>query len=208
MMGRDTVLWLCLPPVLIAVAVMQVRGRSSFVHTFVALTLGAFAIVVLALTLFPFPTSGRYIAETRANGFGPLMSTVPLQTIRKAVANGSSTAALQVIGNALMLAPLAILLPMLRPGLARWRRIIPICFAVSCAIELVQLGVSLAMGIHYKSFDVDDILLNTVGGVVGFSVFLLGKRIVRIVRRATPHSAGGPVERLTDAARHSGDESR
>ncbi len=199
MIGHDTVLWLCLPPVLLAVAVIQVRGRSSFVHTFVALTLAAYAIVVLALTLFPLPTSGRYIADTRANGFGPLMNTVPLRTIRKAVASGSSTAALQVVGNALMLAPLAMLLPMLRPRLARWRRIIPICFAVSCAIELVQLSVSLAMGIHYKSFDVDDILLNTVGGVVGFGAFLLGRRIVRVVRRPTPHSDGGPVGRFSDA---------
>lgn len=47
MIGRDTVLWLCLPPVLLAVAAMQVRGRSSFVHIFVALTLGAYAIAVL-----------------------------------------------------------------------------------------------------------------------------------------------------------------
>ncbi len=127
------------------------------------------------------------------------MNTVPLRTIRKAVASGSSTAALQVVGNALMLAPSPSCYLCCGLDWQDGERIIPICFAVSCAIELVQLSVSLAMGIHYKSFDVDDILLNTVGGVVGFGAFLLGRRIVRVVRRPTPHSDGGPVGRFSDA---------
>ena len=204
MIGRDTVLWLCFP-VLFVVAVMQVRRRSSFVHTLAALTLGVYAVALVAVTLFPFPTQGHYIADMRALGYGPLVNVVPLRTIREALASGSSTAALQVVGNALMLAPLAILLPILRSGLARWRRIILICLAVSCAIELVQLSVSFAMGIDYKSFDVDDILLNTVGSIVGFGVFLMGRRIVRTIRVATSRGTGQPAEHRSDALKQSGD---
>lgn len=204
MIGRDTVLWLCLP-VLFVVAVMQVRRRSSFLRTLAALTLGVYVVALVAATLFPFPTQAHYITDMRAIGYGPLINVVPLRTVREALAIGSSTAVLQVVGNALMLSPFAILLPMLQSRLAKWGRTILICFAVSCAIELVQLSVSLAMGIDYKSFDLDDILLNTVGSVLGFGVFLLGRRIIRMIRPALPGDIVQPTEHRCDDMNQSGD---
>jgi glycopeptide antibiotics resistance protein len=47
-----------------------------------------------------------------------------------------------------------------------------ICFLVSVSIELLQLATS------YRSTDIDDVILNTLGGGVGFIIYLLIKTII------------------------------
>ena len=47
-----------------------------------------------------------------------------------------------------------------------------ICFLVSVCIELLQLATS------YRSTDIDDVILNTLGGSVGFIIYLLIKTII------------------------------
>ena len=47
-----------------------------------------------------------------------------------------------------------------------------ICFLVSVGIELLQLATS------YRSTDIDDVILNTLGGGAGFLIYQLIKVIV------------------------------
>ncbi len=70
--------------------------------------------------------------------------------------------------NVLMTIPFGILLPLV----VRWRYelLVAACLGVTLAIETGQLLGSLAAGWSWRAFDVDDILLNTVGGVVGLGV--------------------------------------
>jgi len=43
---------------------------------------------------------------------------------------------------------------------------------LSAAIELGQLAISLWLGYAYRSTDVDDVILNTIGAVLGFMAFV------------------------------------
>lgn len=43
---------------------------------------------------------------------------------------------------------------------------------LSAAIELGQLAISMWLGYAYRSTDVDDIILNTLGAVVGYTAFV------------------------------------
>jgi len=47
-----------------------------------------------------------------------------------------------------------------------------ICFLVSVGIEVLQLATS------YRSTDVDDVILNTLGGGAGFLIYQLFKSIM------------------------------
>ena len=81
----------------------------------------------------------------------------------------------QVLGNFVMLLPLGIYLPLLYRGLRKaysFFAILFICFLVSVAIELLQLATS------YRSTDIDDVILNTLGGGTGFIIYLLIKTIL------------------------------
>jgi glycopeptide antibiotics resistance protein len=72
---------------------------------------------------------------------------------------------LQVVGNFIMLLPIGIYFPVLYRSLRRFIPVVFAAFAVSLTIELLQLATK------YRSADVDDLLLNTAGAVVGFMIY-------------------------------------
>jgi glycopeptide antibiotics resistance protein len=75
----------------------------------------------------------------------------------------------QVIGNLVMLLPLGIYIPLLFPRLSGFFRVFIICLLVSVAIELMQLITSV------RSTDIDDVILNTSGAVVGYIIYKLAR---------------------------------
>ncbi len=66
--------------------------------------------------------------------------------------------------------PLGILLPILSTKLKESLLIIGITFSFSLAIEIMQLVTQLGV------FDVDDIILNTLGGYLGFRLLTVFKK--------------------------------
>jgi len=81
----------------------------------------------------------------------------------------------QILGNFVMLLPLGIYLPLIYKKLRRTYNffvVLLICFLVSVGIELLQLATS------YRSADIDDVILNTLGGGTGFLIYQLFKSIV------------------------------
>ncbi|MBP3460332.1 MAG: VanZ family protein [Lachnospiraceae bacterium] len=78
-----------------------------------------------------------------------------------------------LFGNILAFMPLGVLIPLAFHGMDRWWMVLLHSFWLSLCIELFQL-VS-----HFGAFDVDDILLNTMGGILGFCLFLLVRTIYR-----------------------------
>jgi glycopeptide antibiotics resistance protein len=68
-------------------------------------------------------------------------------------------------GNLLGFAPLGILLPLLFKRLRSFLPVVITIFAVSLSYELIQLCTGLGI------FDVDDLILNTSGGIIGFIIY-------------------------------------
>lgn len=82
-----------------------------------------------------------------------------------------------LFGNVLAFMPLGFLIPVSFPEIDRWWIILLHSFWLSLCIELFQL-VS-----HFGAFDVDDILLNTLGGLLGFFCFVVVRFIHRKVHK-------------------------
>lgn len=89
--------------------------------------------------------------------------------------------AANIAGNAALLAPLGLLLPLFWGYFGRAKRTILFGFGVSLSIELIQL---IAGGVT----SVDDLLLNTAGAAVGFA---LAKLLLRVCPRLAPKRQGG-----------------
>ena len=78
-----------------------------------------------------------------------------------------------LLGNVIGFVPLGILLPLLSRRLRAFPRTVFMVFLFSLGFELFQLFTMLGI------FDIDDLLLNTIGGAIGYIFFLiLGKLIV------------------------------
>ena len=91
----------------------------------------------------------------------------------------------QVIGNFVMLFPLGIYLPLLFIRLRRFSgffAVLLISFIVSVGIEVLQLATS------YRSTDIDDVILNTMGACFGFLIYQLLKIIV-LIKKKSPAKA-------------------
>jgi VanZ family protein len=86
--------------------------------------------------------------------------------------------------NVLMTVPFGVLLPLV----VRWRYevLVLACVAVTLVIETGQLLVSAAVGWAWRAFDVNDLLLNTVGGLLGLA---LTGAVLAVVRRPALPSA-------------------
>ena len=93
-------------------------------------------------------------------------NVVPLRTILLFLTGQPSwgAAARNILGNIIPFLPIGMLLPQILRRMS-WKRVLGVGIAFSLCIELLQLA--LRAGI----FDVDDILLNTLGVLLGYWVF-------------------------------------
>jgi glycopeptide antibiotics resistance protein len=151
------------------------RKQDNFLRTTVQASFFVYVFAVLQLT-------GYFILfkEISSHGWWDKMNhriesndkvnLVPFKTI-----DIYQTWGKQNLGNFVMLLPFGIYLPLLYQRLRRAHNFFVVlltCFSVSVGIELLQLATS------YRSADIDDVLLNTLGGGVGFLIYQLIKVIV------------------------------
>ena len=84
---------------------------------------------------------------------------------------------MNVIGNIVVFMPIGMFLPSL---FARCRNILfttVLSFEISLCVEVVQLVTKVG------SFDVDDLLLNTFGGICGYIIYMMYRGIKRLSTR-------------------------
>ena len=81
-----------------------------------------------------------------------------------------SIAVKNLLGNVLLFLPFGFLIPLLREKKTTVYYIILVCFCVSFCIEIFQT-VERFLGIGLRIADIDDILLNCLGGLTGFGIY-------------------------------------
>ena len=89
---------------------------------------------------------------------------------------GMTAFLLNVVGNVVAFMPCGFFLPIVSRRSKKWYNTIGLGFSLSLCIETVQLVFKVG------SFDVDDLLLNTVGGVLGYLCYHVVQQ-VRIRRK-------------------------
>lgn len=98
---------------------------------------------------------------------GLAINLEPGFTIRSMLEKGSrGQKMVNLAGNVLIFAPLGFFAPLLWKPLRRWWAALGLSAAVSLLIEFLQLFLG-------RSVDVDDLILNTLGGLLGYLLFCL-----------------------------------
>jgi glycopeptide antibiotics resistance protein len=163
--------WLLVPALPLAWWIWR-RGESGAVdrRRTIFLLLGlAHVTAVVALTIFPIPVAGQdYYRVT--HGFSE-DNYVPFSTILFQLSHPGFTSFRQLVGNSIVLMPLAVYGPELWPRLRDWRWFAAVALGFAVAIELTQLAGSLLEGFTYRVTDVDDAIMNATGAVVAFFVW-------------------------------------
>lgn len=133
----------------------------------VRLAAATYAVALIALTMlplgtYPYPPPNPYPFATIGQLFG--RDGVDLSVLRL------------IVGNVLAFVPLGILTPLLAPRRRSWLFVLAVGLIVSAAIELGQLGLSGLLGYTYRQSDVDDVILNVIGALLGYALFVGGSR--------------------------------
>lgn len=82
----------------------------------------------------------------------------------------------ELIGNVIAFAPMGFLLPLCFNRIKGIEKVFIISFTISLFFEIIQIITNLGI------FDVDDIMLNTLGAIIGFMVY---KAIINLVVKKT-----------------------
>lgn len=141
----------------------QMGARPMIRHLVLYALTGA-VLSLLYLTIF---------IDGLALDFSPdyhLLNLTPFAWIWEPYTMGTAHMVRQLALNVLMLVPLGILLPMACPRLRRgWRTVLCI-FLLIIGIETLQYFIG-------RSCDVDDLIMNTVGGLIGWGLFAGADRL-------------------------------
>ncbi|AVH55010.1 MULTISPECIES: VanZ family protein [Streptomyces] len=125
----------------------------------------AFAAALARLTLEPSPAS-EALTHSNLRPGRSLRAYLDQPELRDAVK--------QIGGNLLLGIPFGVLLPVLVPRALGILRVAALTAAVMLLVELIQGAL-----ITGRAFDIDDVILNTAGALVGY--LLLGRRLGRAV---------------------------
>lgn len=124
-----------------------------------------FAVALARVTLEPSPAS-KALIHTNLHPGDSLRAYLDQPALRDAVK--------QIGGNVLLGVPFGVLLPVLIPKARGVLRVLLLTAVVMLLVELVQGTL-----ITGRAFDIDDVILNTSGALVGY--LLLGRRMGRAV---------------------------
>jgi glycopeptide antibiotics resistance protein len=132
----------------------------------------AYLGVLAFLVFFPF---GRGL------DLGDGLNTDAFKTIQRALELGPRSVSFRLmIGNVLAFVPLGILLPMAIR--TRWSLLLValVAVATSVAIEAGQYAISMWVGYSYRSTDIDDVILNVLGAMIGGAIFVAWQAMGRL----------------------------
>ena len=125
----------------------------------------AFAVVLARLTLEPSPASVD-LTHTNLHPGRSLRAYLDQPAMRDAIR--------QIGGNVLLGVPFGILVPIVAPRMRGVLRVLLLTAIVMLLVEFAQGAL-----ITGRAFDIDDVILNTTGALIGY--VLLGRRLSRAV---------------------------
>jgi VanZ family protein len=153
---------------------------------------GLFVCAFACLVLFSAVLARLTLTPSQASEGLATVNTRPGASLRQYAQEYTFLAAAKQIGGNLLLGvPFGVLLPVLMPRTRRLLRVMMITVVLIILVELVQGAI-----VAGRAFDVDDVILNTTGALIGY--VLLGRRLGRAWRRrrgeAEPEKPAEPEE--------------
>lgn len=150
----------------------DIRTKSG-IYLFISYVMALFTLAgIFVVVYFPFPIQQEEIALNIEYELGQTNNFVPFRSIfgyiKDFFSGYQSVFLFQCIGNILLFVPYGFFTAILS-----WKQkhkkktVFIICFLTSLSIEILQGVFNSALGYCYRSVDVDDFLLNLLGGVIG-----------------------------------------
>lgn len=130
-----------------------------------------YLLALVAVVGLPFGRvdglDGQYVTAS--------INLIPFATVLGLIREFPGQVIRQLAGNTAMFVPLGFLLPAVFARLRKPLTLICAALAVSIGIEVVQLALRL-MSLSQRSFDIDDVMLNVIGALIGYGLWWVAVR--------------------------------
>ena len=159
-------LWL-----LLRILVWRRQGRIDWKREAVLLLIAVNYAVILRFVFFPMaPVEGKVqpLLFDPARVWPFRLNLVPFVQLSRYRYRGEML--VNVLGNVAMFIPTGIVYPIVYPRLDRFWKVLVAGFGLSLAIELLQLP------FYVRSTDMDDLIQNTAGVILGCGIYALAKK--------------------------------
>lgn len=140
------------------------KKRWPFLRLFAAYALVGYSVMLVIVTFFLLPRLGEISYS---------INLTPFRAFHDAYVYGSTHVLQQYVLNIIMFIPLGLLLPVIFPHrMTRWLPVMITILSVTVTIEATQFFTG-------RVVDVDDIITNFMGGIGGFSLYILLERVLK-----------------------------
>ncbi|MDZ4064003.1 MAG: VanZ family protein, partial [Coriobacteriia bacterium] len=175
---------------ILVVSVAGLLARAPWRRVIPQAILATYAVFAIDLTLLPvyFDLGARTMYRMDWAFWQRSVNLVPFQTMIAQLAPGAPpTAVPQILGNLALMFPFGVLAPVVFPRLHRARSFLISALCVGVGIEALQLLEKVTL-ISRRSIDVDDVILNVAGALLGFFVWDFVHAVVGRQERPEGHA--------------------
>ncbi|MBE6816200.1 MAG: VanZ family protein [Ruminococcaceae bacterium] len=141
-------------------AIIMLAKKIKFNKLIFNLSFGLYISLVVAVCFFPIRIG---VIEEDLN-----YNFIPFKSIIEICFNYNSNALIGVLGNIVILTPLGIFFNVY---LRQFKDAIIGIVLFSVSIEVIQFMIGLLIGYQYRCVDVDDVILNCLGGIISCILF-------------------------------------
>lgn len=180
-------MWAAWLPVAALVLWLEVRRQAGLWHTLGVFALTTYSFWIASVAFFPMPIDVPPMPGDGGVGW-IMLNLVPIRELVRVIPQQSWQQIVhQHVGNLLLLVPFTLLGPVLWPRLRAWRWALAIGVGISVCIELLQLALCAALDNPYRSVDIDDVIVNAAGALLGYALLVGGRRwLLRSRHGASP----------------------
>ncbi len=161
--------------ILIPLLIVSIKKKRPTGRKILLILCVMYISLVAAITIFPIIADPEIMVFTDKT-----INLQPFSTISELLHDNSDTetVVLQLIGNIVMCIPFGVSLPFIIVHKHKFLYILDaVLFPI--IIEAVQLLISFIYNSYYRTIDIDDVILNFSGVLVGYLIYLLLPKFVK-----------------------------
>lgn len=142
----------------------------------------AYILFIIKVGILPI----RFIANNelreliQVTQFEKYFQLIPFNTIIKIYENGININ-MQLVGNVLLFFPMPIFIAFFMKNI-KYYKILLISFCTTICLETIQLIINIIIRYPARIFDIDDVILNVFGIILGIIVFIVIKKIKHLYK--------------------------
>ena len=165
--------------ILLIFAIIMLIKKVKFKKFALNFAFGFYIAVIIALCFFPIRFTYEGFNLGAAVNLIPVKGTI--ESISRLIQYDALYDFIPVVGNFVMLMPLGVFYSIY---VKNYKLRFLYVFLFSVSIEVMQLLIGLLINSYYRSTDIDDVILNTAGGIIGILLFNLLKKIFLKLKKA------------------------